>query len=108
MPSPMLLITHGTKAVDPVCEVTIVLFSVTKCTGGLSNGGNEAPSSFKSSPMPSSASDSGKSITLLAFLIKLNHRFLDMQMEITQNLRILCMETVSAAIKLGGGNHSVC
>lgn len=52
----MLLTTHGTRAVDPVCDVTIVLFSVAKWTGGLSSGGNEAANSFRSSAVSESAS----------------------------------------------------
>lgn len=60
VPSPILLMTHGTRAVDPVCAVTTVLFSVAKWTGGLSKGGNEAPSSFRISP-PSARSRSAES-----------------------------------------------
>lgn len=51
MPSPIFLITHGRSAVDPVCDVTTVLFSVPKCFSGVwlyksSRGGNETVSSF--------------------------------------------------------------
>lgn len=50
IPSPMLLTTHGTNAVEPVWDVMIVLFSVAKWTGACSsNGGNEAVRSFWSS-----------------------------------------------------------
>ncbi|KAJ8951208.1 hypothetical protein NQ318_010235 [Aromia moschata] len=55
IPSPMLWMMHGISAVDPVCDVTTVLFSVAKCIGTFSKGGNEAPSSF-SSPLSSAMS----------------------------------------------------
>lgn len=67
IPSPMLLTTHGTRAVDPVCDVTIVLFSVAKCTGGLSNGGNEAANSFRSSPVSTSASEINQPLNYLKY-----------------------------------------
>lgn len=65
IPSPMLLTTHGTKAVDPVCDVTIVLFSVAKWTGGLSKGGNEAANSFISSADSKSVSEINQPINYL-------------------------------------------
>lgn len=65
IPSPMLLTTHGTKAVDPVCDVTIVLFSVAKWTGGLSKGGNEAANSFISSAVSESVSENQSTNKLL-------------------------------------------
>lgn len=74
VPSPILLMTHGIRAVDPVWAVTTLLFSVAKCTGGPSKGGNEAPSSFRPSP-PSARSRSTESAKL-PFLTVNRHNLL--------------------------------
>lgn len=74
VPSPILLMTHGIRAVDPVWAVTTLLFSVAKCTGGPSKGGNEAPSSFRPSP-PSARSRSTESAKL-PFLTENHHNLL--------------------------------
>lgn len=51
IPSPIFLMTQGRSAVDPVCDVTTVLFSVPKCFSGVllyksSRGGKETVSSL--------------------------------------------------------------
>lgn len=53
IPSPILLTVHGTNAVDPVCDVIVVPFSVSKFSGGpfSSTGAKDAVSSLKSSPI---------------------------------------------------------
>ncbi|KAG7296739.1 hypothetical protein JYU34_020657, partial [Plutella xylostella] len=54
MPSPILCMTHGMSAVDPICEVTTVLLSVPKCFSGVpllkmsSRGGNVTVSPLSS------------------------------------------------------------
>lgn len=103
VPSPILLMTHGIRAVDPVWAVTTLLFSVAKCTGGPSKGGNEAPSSFRPSP-PSARSRSTESAKLPFLTVNrhnlltrstLSYQFLWMKFEFTlffqQTLCPLCM-----------------